>query len=161
MMLFSNPVFGVGYDNFTDNNYLTAHNSIVLPMAELGLPGLAIWVGIIWYCVRMMLWVGYGSHAKLEKFNGTAIDTPIAREVNAGQALVMAWLGFGISAFFLSQTYKAPLFLLCGLSVARFAAASRVLPDPPQYRLLPDLPKLGLVTLACVAFVYLVVRVSL
>jgi putative inorganic carbon (HCO3(-)) transporter len=160
-MLRSHPVFGVGFENFTDHYSLTAHNFIVLPMAELGLPGLALWLGVIWYSMRMLWWVAYGPHGKVADAGPADAESVVAREVLAARGLFMACVGFGISAFFLSQSYKAPLFLLCGLAVARFAAATGVLPDPPQYRLIRDFPRLGVLTLACVAAIYLIVKVAL
>ena len=160
-MLRSNPVFGVGFNNFADRYALTAHNSIVLPMAELGLPGLALWLGFIWYSIRMIWWVAYGPHAKSAEANSSHNEHEITREVAAGRGLLLCCVGFGISAFFLSQSYKAPLFLLCGFAAARFVAASRILPNPPIYRLLPELPRLGALTLICVVGLYLIVRLTL
>ncbi len=42
-MLKSSPLFGVGKGNFTDHHNLTAHNSFVLALAELGLIGYFVW----------------------------------------------------------------------------------------------------------------------
>jgi O-antigen ligase len=41
------PVFGIGFHNFTDYNEITAHNSFVLCLAELGLIGSTIWVALL------------------------------------------------------------------------------------------------------------------
>jgi O-antigen ligase len=159
-MLRTHPAFGVGLGNFTEYNPNTAHNFIVLPMAELGFVGLALWLGLIWYSVRMLWWVGYGPHTKADGNVKTPADPAKGREILAARGLLMTFIGFGISSFFLSQSYKAPLFMLCGLAVARFAAATRVLPDPPRFRLMPDLPRLSVLTLACVAGIWLVVKVN-
>jgi putative inorganic carbon (hco3(-)) transporter len=165
-LLRRSPVFGVGFGNFTNYSYLTAHNSIILPMAELGIPGLTVWLGIMWYSIRMLWWVGYGPHAKIDKDQTykdkkRPADEAIRREILAARGLFLAFIGFGVGAFFLSQSYTAPLFLLCGLAVARFAAATSVLPDPPSYRLLPDVMRLGGVTIACVIGMYLTVKAAL
>jgi O-Antigen ligase. len=56
-MFFSHPVFGVGADNFTDYNNLTAHNSLVLVLAETGFVGFTLWLGFVGYCFWMMLTV--------------------------------------------------------------------------------------------------------
>jgi hypothetical protein len=47
------------------------------------------------------------------------------------------------------------------LAVARFAAGSSVLPQPPTYRLLPDVMRLGGVTIAAVFGMYMTVKVAL
>jgi O-antigen ligase len=159
-MLRSHPLFGVGLGNFTNFNFLTAHNFIVLPMAELGFFGFVLWFGFIWYSVRLLWWVAYGPHARLSEPLPMVFDSEQGREVLAGRALMLAFISFGISAFFLSQSYKAPLYLLCGLAVARFVSASKVLPDPPSYRLLPELPRLSALALACMVTMWFIVRVS-
>jgi putative inorganic carbon (HCO3(-)) transporter len=41
------PIFGIGFGGFTDFNDITAHNSFVLPLAELGLVGATMWVGLL------------------------------------------------------------------------------------------------------------------
>jgi putative inorganic carbon (hco3(-)) transporter len=40
------PLFGIGFGRFTDFNGITAHNSFVLCLAELGLVGSTIWVAL-------------------------------------------------------------------------------------------------------------------
>lgn len=42
-MLIHHPIFGVGKGMFTEYNHLTAHNSFVLAMAELGMVGYFVW----------------------------------------------------------------------------------------------------------------------
>ena len=46
-MLLTNPLLGVGKGNFTDHHNLTAHNSIVLVFAELGLVGYFFWLAFV------------------------------------------------------------------------------------------------------------------
>jgi O-antigen ligase len=43
----SAPLFGTGFGSFTDFNEITAHNSFVLCLAELGLVGSTIWLALI------------------------------------------------------------------------------------------------------------------
>jgi putative inorganic carbon (hco3(-)) transporter len=41
------PIFGIGFGSFTDFNDITAHNSFVLALAELGLVGTTTWLGLL------------------------------------------------------------------------------------------------------------------
>jgi hypothetical protein len=43
----SAPTFGVGFGNFADLAGQTAHNSFILPLAELGVIGATIWVALL------------------------------------------------------------------------------------------------------------------
>lgn len=54
----SHPIFGVGFKRFTEYYEITAHNSIVVCAAELGLVGLFFWVMFILPSVRDMIVVG-------------------------------------------------------------------------------------------------------
>lgn len=155
-MLRGSPVFGVGFGNFTNYSSLTAHNSIILPMAELGLPGLTIWLGIIWYSIRMLWWIGFSAHP-----DRLPAETAQQSEILAARGLLLTMGGFCVGAFFLSQSYGAPLFLLCGFAVARFASAATVLQDPPHYRLLKDVLRLGGVTIVAVIGMYFFVKLTL
>jgi O-antigen ligase len=46
-MFKSAPLFGIGFNSFTDLYEITAHNSFVLCLAELGLLGSALWVALL------------------------------------------------------------------------------------------------------------------
>ena len=54
-MLRSHPLFGVGKGLFTEHHNLTAHNSYMLAVAELGLVGYFVWLSIIALTVIMLL----------------------------------------------------------------------------------------------------------
>jgi putative inorganic carbon (hco3(-)) transporter len=41
------PIFGIGFGNFTNFNEITAHNSFVLCLAELGLLGTTLWLALL------------------------------------------------------------------------------------------------------------------
>jgi putative inorganic carbon (HCO3(-)) transporter len=43
------PIFGIGFGNFTNFNEITAHNSFVLCLAELGLVGTTLWIALLVY----------------------------------------------------------------------------------------------------------------
>src|SRR5919198_72393 len=45
-MLRHQPLFGVGYNSFTEHHSITAHNSFVLCFAELGLIGYFMWLAL-------------------------------------------------------------------------------------------------------------------
>src|SRR5205823_4424444 len=51
-MIKSSPVWGVGRDQFVEHHPRTAHNSLVLCLAELGLAGTAMWLGLFYFTFR-------------------------------------------------------------------------------------------------------------
>jgi len=54
-MLIDNPIFGVGWGMFSDYHTLTAHNSFVLAMAELGMLGYTFWFALVFITGWMIL----------------------------------------------------------------------------------------------------------
>jgi len=71
------PIFGVGFGNFADLNGITAHNSFVLCLAELGLFGSIIWVALL-VTTMMSLNNIVNLHKKGETMTGGHEGTPHA-----------------------------------------------------------------------------------
>ncbi len=128
-MFRSRPIFGIGKGLFTDHNPLTAHNSFVLGISELGLVGYFCWLSIVVLSALMLYRllrapVPEGG-AAASVIAGVAA-TPPANEWNdwqqLAQTLMYAFVGVMVAAFFLSRTYVSILFLLFALIVATHQA---------------------------------------
>lgn len=105
-MLKAHPLFGVGYGNFVENSSetgLTAHNSIVLCLGELGLVGCFFWLALIVVCGRELQYAMDRGRTE-------------AHQLVIGLRTSMA--GFLACALFLSRTYSPHLFLTLGLCAA-------------------------------------------
>ncbi len=102
-MLKSRPIFGVGYNNFTEIHGRTAHSAFILCMAELGLVGYFVWLALI-----------FSSYTGLKRVEerGSRIQAKYAGIIR------LSLIGFLVSAFFLSQAYAPILFILLALSAA-------------------------------------------
>jgi len=112
MSLFKgSPFFGVGFGNFMEYHFRTAHNSFVLCCSELGLFGLYPWL--------MLIWVSLKNTRFVEKELLAAGQRTLAMYAYAAE---LALLMFVAGALLLSRTYHPSLFVLLGLC----AAISRV-----------------------------------
>lgn len=109
----TNPITGVGFKNFTDFHELTAHNSFVLCLAELGMLGYCLWLGMIILTIRNMkeLTKAGGS------VDGKSPPPEHAEIARWATALEIGMYGFLCAGFFLSRAYTPTLFLLIGLGV--------------------------------------------
>jgi O-antigen ligase len=106
------PFTGVGFGLFTEYNDLTAHNSWLLVLAELGLPGY-----VLWYCAialsMQQLW-------RIAHADGQPLDTSVqnlsavADDRLFATALFYSGVGILVTAFFLSRSYSVLLFLFWG-----------------------------------------------
>lgn len=147
-MLRGNPVFGVGYTEFTEYNELTAHNSFVLCFAELGLFGYFFFLALV-----VVSTVG------LQQLSGLQESKPDDLEFGATlRALRAAFYAFLVTAWFLSRTYSITLYVLLGLVAAIIRMRQTQFPsiEFPMRRWVP----LVLVTeVASVVLIYLTVRI--
>ncbi|MGM0413216.1 MAG: O-antigen ligase family protein [Pseudomonadota bacterium] len=149
-MFQSSPLTGVGWGRFTEFNPLTAHNSIVLVLAETGLLGLTFWLaffgGVVWLLLRV------GRHWRE---TGDAERDPQGREwADLAGTLLIAFVGVGVSAFFLSRSYNIILYLLAAVAVGAFLGyrRGRGLEAPGLGRIL-ERSAVGAVVVAAVFFV--------
>ena len=71
----SHPLFGVGYQHFTDFYVITAHNTIVVCAAELGVLGLFFWVAFVLSSGRDCFVVStYGLEDKAKEKQSGSVD---------------------------------------------------------------------------------------
>ena len=106
-MFKQSPLFGVGYGAFTDFHELTAHNSFVLVMAELGLFGLFFFTGLSWLPFKELKFALWGEGRDSMNSENIAILSALA----ASLAAVM------VAMFFLSRSYMLVPYMLIALIV--------------------------------------------
>lgn len=170
-MLKSHPLFGVGFGNFRDSCGCghTAHNSIVVCAAELGLFGLFFWAMFLFSTGRDALTIASTdkltegeplveaeelypqSVMKLEVLDKTEIN-------RLGRLMVLSLTGFLVAGLFLSRAYVMTLFLLGGVTEAIFEMAVRRGMVAPRMRLGRVAAYAGGVSIAFVIGMYFLVR---
>ena len=133
-----NPVFGVGARMFSEHHYLTAHNSYVLMLAELGFVGLFLFVAIVYLCIKTLL-VGL---RELRSVDGTA-----AAQV-WGMALLAAMAGIAFQINTLSFSYHPVLWMFFGLVGAWYSTVRYHRPELEVKLTGLDLVIIGVASLA-------------
>jgi hypothetical protein len=116
------PLLGVGFNQFPEHHYLTAHNAYVLTAAELGLPGMLLWSSIVYLSIKIPIVV-------LRTPMGPAAAPEAEGAPSWALAMLAALAGVAGGMFFLSYAYKDALWLYLGLSAALYQAARRHRPD--------------------------------
>ncbi|MBK8253188.1 MAG: O-antigen ligase family protein [Polyangiaceae bacterium] len=105
-MFFGNPIFGVGYAQFTKHCFLTAHNAYVLAASELGLFGFFVWMVIVYTVMKMMI-------LALQRYK----NVPGGEMIRAwALALFASFCGTLVGIFFLSWTYHYVLWIYFGIA---------------------------------------------
>jgi hypothetical protein len=171
-LLKSHPFFGVGVGNmpnFTDSHH-TAHNSVVVCAAELGIFGLYFWCLFLFSTLRDALAVASpdkvseGEEIPPEEAPFPQAVKTIATvnkaEVNRlGQLLVLSLTGFLVTGWFLSRAYVMTLFLLGGMVEVVYEMALQRGMIAPRLRLARTLPYAGCFAASLVLVMYITLRV--
>ncbi|PIE05462.1 MAG: hypothetical protein CSA75_04630 [Sorangium cellulosum] len=118
-MFRTDPIFGVGFGQFTEHHFLTAHNSYVLAAGELGLFGIITWSSIMWLSVK----IPFTAMKELQAIPGAEV----ARIWSV--ALLASLAGVCVGVFFLSFNYHYILWLFIGLTGAFYMAVKGHLPN--------------------------------
>jgi hypothetical protein len=102
---------GVGYSQFVEHHYRTAHNAYILALGELGLQGM--WLFIILMLAAMKIPLAVLRHP--------AHDEEGRNAQSLAMAMLAAFCGATVGIFFLSWTYHFVLWIHFGLSGALYA----------------------------------------
>jgi O-antigen ligase len=143
------PLLGVGLGQFGEYHYMTAHNSYLLALAELGLPGMLLFSIILYLSAKIPIAVlGHFSHPSSDSLS---MGAPLARAW--ATALLAAFAGLAVGIFFLSFTYHYVLWIYVGLSGGLYCAVHR---HDPSFRVRFGGRDLGLVASAALAIIVFV-----
>jgi hypothetical protein len=147
----SHPLFGVGLGQFHEHNDMTAHNSYLLALSELGLPGMFLFSIVLYLSLKIPFRVLAEVRAGEERGGIAPAGAALARPWAMG--LVAAFAGLGVGIFFLSFTYHYVLWIYIGLSGALYSA---VRSHHPSFKVRFGLQDFALVAVANAAIVALV-----
>ncbi|MFT6247886.1 MAG: O-antigen ligase [Cognaticolwellia sp.] len=137
-MLLSNPVFGVGKEQFFDHHGLVAHNSYIHVAGELGFPGYSLWGGALIFTVL----TGYLFIKASKKKNEKDIDAPVKDEDKniefenerlLNKTLFFSMIGFMITGFFISRMFTLLLFIFMGMAIASHIRMVKLKPEYQEY----------------------------
>ncbi len=104
-MFRGNPILGVGKGQFVEHHYLTAHNSFVLTLAEMGLLGMMLFVAIIYISMKSLI-VGIRALSSVRGAESAQVW---------GMALLASLCATIFSISTLSFAYKSVLWILFAL----------------------------------------------
>ena len=154
------PLFGVGMGNFVDHNWLTAHNSFVLAMSELGSVGYFVWISVLAVSVLMIWRVMVYSPA-----SGTSrpeLDsTELRRHQRFAATLLYSMIAYVVTAFFLSRSYVPILYMMYGMCAAVYLVSRSKWPDIPEVLFKPLWRKLLAFEIASIVIMRIVVSILL
>ena len=147
-MFHHNPIFGVGARLFGEHHWLTAHNSFVLTLAELGFVGMVLFVALIYLTIKILI-VGLG---ELREVPGSAAA------YTWGMSLLASMAGIVFQINTLSFAYHSVLWIFFGLVGAWYSAIRH---HRPQFRVHLTWKDLVIIVLLCAAYALFVLPLFL
>jgi len=175
------PLFGVGYLSFANQGRLghTAHNSFVVCLAELGILGYSLWMGLVVFTFSGLnsLIASLKAHQQIgpNVSDGELSNEGPMLQISAesreaaekrgadvdkwAKALRISLAGFLAAAWFLSRAYVLTIYLVLGMAVALLSFTSveeELVARQPVRQLVSLTAKFGF---AAIAVVYVWVRV--
>jgi len=135
-----NPFFGVGFGKFTEHHFLTAHNSFMLTLSELGPLGLLLWIAALYICFKITIRAQLDFAGRRDAFDAKSW----------GLALSSSLAGMVISVFFLSVVYKPTTWVYLGVVAAFYATVRK---HEPSWRVRFGWRDLGAVLLIAILMV--------
>ncbi|HXS12571.1 MAG TPA: O-antigen ligase family protein [Acidobacteriaceae bacterium] len=170
-LLKAHPLFGIGFGNMTDAIGKTAHNTIVVCAAELGLCGLFFWSMFLFPSVRDSFVVAWPKNIVEKKpvvlsDNAFALPPPGGAAVpdeadirRLARLLVLSFTGFMVTGWFLSRAFVLTLFLLGGLAEVAFQMALQRGMVSPRLPLGRVLRYSGVMTIGFILVMYITLRI--
>lgn len=108
-MFISNPIIGVGKNNAVEytSTHHVPHNSFIHIAAELGLPGVIVWIGLFYFSFRTL---------NLAKKSYTG-ENELSQVHSLSDSIMVSIIGFISTTLFLSRQYSYLPYILMALSV--------------------------------------------
>jgi O-antigen ligase len=129
----SNPLFGIGYGQFTELSPQTAHNSFVLCFSELGFVGYCIWLSIPIVTMLQLRQLDKmqepesaetipvstpspGAMAYLDR-KGKRLELSFEDRKRWARALIFSLTAYLVTAWFLSRTFVIHFWIVIAIAV--------------------------------------------
>jgi O-antigen ligase len=168
-LLKSHPLFGVGAGTLPDYLGLTAHNSVMVCAAELGLFGLYFWSLFLFSTARDALEIA--SPAKVSEGEPIIpVERPLPHAIgkveafgkaevnNLGRLLSLSLVGYLVTGWFLSRAFAITFFLLGGMVEVVYEMALQQGMIGPRLPLARAMRYSGLLAIALILLMYINLR---
>lgn len=120
-MFRSSPIWGIGKGQFTEYHVITAHSTFMLTLAELGLVGLLLWIGMFYVAIKIVVLAA-------SRYR----DRPGGQVAYQWACSLLACLsGLIVGTNFLSLSYHPVVWSIMALPGAYYLAARR---HDPEFR---------------------------
>lgn len=171
-LFFWRPILGVGQGNFLDYHHITAHNSYVLTLAELGLSGYFLWMVFLLLTLYMVypqrqlntitlptIPESFASYREQEAF--TKQYNRVKAQKWYSDCMFYSMVGFAGTVFFLSRTYSVVGYVFAGIAIAQYYQVAKFTGLSPLPSLKNIMTRILWLTLLSIFVLLIAIRVML
>ena len=150
----SAPIFGIGFNSYSDHAGLVAHNSFIHAFVELGLIGGGLFLGAFWFAALSFWKISKRMRAEYRLTTNSTF-----RRMHP--FLITMLCGYSVSMFSLSRAYVEPTYLALGVANAYFLEARRMgIPTPVRVNA-RRMGELACVSIGFLLLVYLFIKINI
>ena len=151
-MLKHRPLFGFGKERFLEYHSKVAHNTYVTVMAELGIFGYVMWAMFMITALYMLL--------SVMKCNDVSPghEEALKKEQVLSQYLLVALIGYAVTAFFISRSYIMVVYIFVAMTAAMYYRVGKITPLSLNGGIIRKIGGLAVISLGAL---YLVIRILL
>ena len=150
----TSPLFGIGFNAYSDHVGLVAHNSFIHAFVELGLIGGGLFFGAFWFAA-----ISFWKVSRRMRSEYRLTTNPTFRRMHP--FLVTMLCGYSVSMFSLSRAYVEPTYLALGVANAYFLESGRLgIPSPVRVNL-RRMAELAAVSIGFLLAAYLFIKINI
>jgi hypothetical protein len=150
----TSPIFGIGFNSYSDHAGLVAHNSFIHAFVELGLIGGGMFLGAFWFAA-----ISFWKVSRRIRSEYRLTTNPTFRRMHP--FLVTMLCGYSVSMFSLSRAYVEPTYLALGVANAYFLESGRLGIPAPVRVSLRRLAELAAVSIGFLLAAYLFIKINI
>jgi len=151
-MLKHRPLFGFGKERFLEYHSKVAHNTYVTVMSELGIIGYTLWAMFMLIALHMLVSVMKVQDAK------EGHEELLKKEKHLSQYLLVALIGYAVTAFFISRSYIMVVYIFVAMVAAMFFRVSKFTSLSLTAK---DLKRIFFLAITSLGFLYVLIRILL
>jgi O-antigen ligase len=153
-MLKSNPILGVGSNNFIEHHNRVAHNTYIQMAAELGFTGYILWTSVL--LITLFMAFSVMKYAKTINFDESS--EYLKENIALCNTFFYSLCGFAMTAFFLTRNFFIIYYIIAGLCMASFLRVIKLSENDKIFDLKKVMKKVLLIEITIIIFIYIILK---
>lgn len=156
-MLKSNPIFGIGSNNFLEQHGRVAHNTYIQVAAELGLTGYILWSTVLF----LTLFMAFSIINYAKRINLVETSQELKAELALCTTCFYSLCGFAMTAFFLTRHFFIIYYMVAGLTIASYLRVKKINKGKNFFDFKKTIKQIIVIEMIIIIFIYVILKFTL